>query len=162
MKKLKALLTFRRVVAERLTEASSEATRALWRVNAKPSLGSALRDAHDSSPARSASTLATEDRVASSSKVDAAHAASLVASSSALSQLRRLKRSRSPGVDGFAVERLDSASLGGSRDSQLERGALERRATLLRRLVVGESTARQPQPPRATKLAAAPKSERES
>ena len=65
--------------------------RALQKINAKPNLGSVLRDIHDSLPARNVSMLTTEDRDELSTKVlDAAHAASLVTSNSILSQLRRL------------------------------------------------------------------------
>ena len=36
-----------------------------------------------------------------------------------LSQLKRLKKNRSPGVDGFTIEHLISLMLGGNRDAQL-------------------------------------------
>ena len=92
----------------------SNAMRALQKINAKPNLGSVLRDIHDSLPARNMSMLTAEDRDELFTKVDAAHAASLVTSSSILSQLRRLKRNRSPGIDGFIVEHLCSILLGGN------------------------------------------------
>ena len=68
------------------------AMRALQKVNAKPNLGSVLKDIQDSLPERNVSMLTAEDRDELFTKVDAAHAASLVTASSILSQLRRLKR----------------------------------------------------------------------
>ena len=106
--------------------------------------------------------LTTEDRSALFSKVDVAHAASLVTSSSILSQLRRLKWNRSPSVDGFTVEHLNSILLEGNRDSQLKKDVLEQYATFLRKFVVGELTTHQSQLFHAIKLAAIPKSEYES
>ena len=87
--------------------------------------------------------LTTEDRDELFTKVDAAHATSLVTSNSILSQLRRLKRNRSPGIDGFTVEHLNSILLGGNRDSQLKKDVLEQYATFLRKFVVGELTSHQ-------------------
>ena len=140
----------------------SNAMRALQKINAKPNLGSVLKDIQDSLPARNVSMLTAEDRDELFTKVDAAHAASLVTASSILSQLRRLKRNRSPGVDGFTVEHLCSVFLGGNRDSQLKKDALEQYATFLRKFVVGELTTHQSQLFHAIKLAAIPKSESES
>ena len=152
MTKLKSLLTFHRVATEKLTETSSKATtfysnamKALQKINAKPHLGSVVRDIHNSLPARNMSMLAMEDRAALFSKTDAAQAASLITSKSVLSRLRRLKRNRSPGVDGFTIEHLNSVLLGGNRDSQLKKDVLEQYTTFLRKLVVGELTTHQSQ-----------------
>ena len=58
--------------------------RALQKINAKPNLGSVLKDIQDSLPARNVSMLTAEDRDELFTKVDAAHAASLVTASSIL------------------------------------------------------------------------------
>ena len=140
----------------------SNAMRALQKVDAKINSANVIGDIRDSLPARNVSMLTTEDRSELFTKVDADRAAFLVTSSSILSQLRRLKRNRSPGIDGFTVEHLNSIMLGGNRDSQLKKDVLEQYATLLRKFVCGELTSHQSQLFHAIKLAAIPKSESES
>ena len=79
-----------------------------------------------------------------------------------MKQLRRLKKNRSPGVDGFTVERLASVFLGGDRNIQLRDDLLTDYVLFLKMFVAGRLTQHQLRLFHAIKLAAIPKDDVES
>ena len=57
-----------------------------------------------------------------------------------LSQLRRLKKNRSPDVDGMTIEHLSSIFLGGNRDEVYKREVLNDYASLLNKWLKSDLT----------------------
>ena len=126
---------------------------ALQKMTAKMGLLNATRHAQTSSTvSRNVSQLTTEERSCLLSAADSTNAATLANPNSVVSQLRRLELSRSPGVDGFTIERLNSVLLGGDRDARLKEGALLEYTTFLKKLVTGELTDHQSQLLHAIKI----------
>ena len=67
----------------------------------------------DSPPDRNYGELSDDQRRALYSHVDLSDASPLVTTKDVLYQLRRIKKNRSPGVDGMSIEHLISIFLGG-------------------------------------------------
>ena len=79
-----------------------------------------------------------------------------------LKQLKRIKKSRSPGVDGFTIDHLSSLLLGGNSDNQLKDELLKEYTQFLKKFLTGSLTSHQLQLFHAIKLAAIPKNDEES
>ena len=67
---------------------------------------------------------------------DATAAVELITEDAVLKQLKKLKKNRSPGVDGFTVEHLISVFLGGSRNVQLRDALLQDYVLFLKKFVI--------------------------
>ena len=79
-----------------------------------------------------------------------------------MKQLKKLKKNRSPGVDGFTVEHLISVFLGGNRNVQLRNALLQDYVLFLKKFVAGQLTQHQLKLFHAVKLSAIPKDDLES
>ena len=81
------------------------------------------------------SELNVEQRQASFTYVESSSDDFLLTRNDVLYQLKKMKKSRSPGLDGVTIERLNSALLGGDRDDAYKRETLSDYVTLLNRRV---------------------------
>ena len=86
----------------------------------------------------------------------------IITEDAVLKQLKKLKKNRSPGVDGFTVEHLISVFLGGNRNVQLRDGLLQDYVLFLKKFVAGQLTQHQLKLFHAVKLSAIPKDDLES
>ena len=130
---------------------------ALQRHEAKVNLDNVLVDISASLPARNFNETSPGARNAIFRHTDASAAVDLVTEDAALKRLRRLKKNRSPGVDGFTAQRLVSVFLGGDRNLQLRDDLLHDYVLFLKMFVAGRLTQHQLRLFHAIKLAAIPK-----
>ena len=135
---------------------------ALQRQDAKANLENALADISASLPERSFNEMSPGVRGSTFRRTDASAAVDLATEDAALKRLRRLKKNRSPGVDGFTVEHLVSVFLGGNRNLQLRDDLLHDYVLFLKMFVAGRLTQHQLRLFHAIKLAAIPKDDIES
>ena len=141
-----------------------KATQALQRQDVKVNLNNVSGDIRASLPPRSLREMSLDLRTQTFRRADPTAAVELVTEDNVLKQLKRLKKNRSPGVDGFTVERLISIFLGGnrSRNVQLRDDLLQDYVLFLKKFVAGQLTQRQLKLFHAIKLSAIPKDDVES
>ena len=108
-----------------------KATEASQKTDAKASVNSGFADVEASLSRRSLWETPQDERDRAFRRADSA--ADLIAESNALKRLKGLKRSRSPGVDGFTIERLISVFLGSGRSAQLRGDPRKDYAQLLKK-----------------------------
>ena len=116
----------------------------------------------ESLPMRNLGNLTEEQRESLFSYVEHQGVESFLSENVALQQLKRLKRSRSPGLDGMTIEHLNSIFLGGNRDDFCKKQVLKDYVDFLNRWFKHDLTDSQKKLFHALKLAAIPKSEQES
>ena len=115
-----------------------------------------------SSPNRSLNEISDELRSQLFTYASSDVAVNLATEAAALKQIKRIKKSRAPGVDGFTIEHLSSLLLGGNRDNQLRDELLNEYTKLLQKPLAGSLASHRLQLFHAIKLAATPKNEEES
>ena len=103
----------------------SKAMQSLLKVNARMNINTVEQNIKDSPPDRNYGELSDDQRRALYSHVDLSDASPLVTTKDVLYQLRRIKKNRSPGVDGMSIEHLNSIFLGGNRDEVFKREVLK-------------------------------------
>ena len=113
----------------------SKAMESLLKVDSKVSLSAIESAIKEPLPPRSRDELSVEQRQALFTYVESSSDDFLLTRSDVLYRLKKMKKSRSPGLDGVTVERLNSALLGGNRDDAYKRETLSDYATLLNRCV---------------------------
>ena len=106
---------------------------ALLKVDAKVNLEGVEDVVMESLPPRVFSNLNEVQRNDLFTHVDNPGSSEFISESVVLQQLRRLKRNRSPGMDGMTVEHLNSIFLGGGRDEVGKKEVLKEYVTFLSR-----------------------------
>ena len=91
----------------------------LRKVNAKINLENVSSDINSSLPARNLNEMSDDCRDRLFNYTNPQAALDAINEDAVLSLLKRLKKNRSPGIDGFTIEHLISLMLGGNRDVQL-------------------------------------------
>ena len=135
---------------------------ALQREDLKVNMNNVTNDIEASLPPRNLRGISHDLRRQVFSHTDATTAVDLITEDAVLNQLKRLKKNRSPGVDGFTVEHLISIFLGGNRNVQLRDNLLQDYVLFLKKFVAGQLTQHQLKLFHAIKLAAIPKDDVES
>ena len=139
-----------------------KAMQALLKVDAKVNLEGVEDVIMESLPPRVFSNLNEVQRNDLFTYVDNPGSSEFISESVVLQQLRRLKRNRSPDVDGMTVEHLNSIFLGGGRDEVGKKEVLKEYVTFLSRWYECRLTDNQRRLFHALKLAVIPKNEQES
>ena len=139
-----------------------KAMQALLKVDAKVNLEGVEDVIMESLPPRVFSNLNEVQRNDLFTYVDNPGSSEFISESVVLQQLRRLKRNRSPGMDGMTVEHLNSIFLGGGRDEVGKKEVLKEYVTFLSRWYKCSLTDNQRRLLHALKLAVIPKNEQDS
>ena len=134
-----------------------KAMQALLKVDAKVNLEGVEDVVMESLPPRVFSNLNEVQRNDLFTYVDNPGSSEFISESVVLQQLRRLKRNRSPGMDGMTVEHLNSIFLGGGRDEVGKKEVLKEYVTFLSRWYKCRLTDNQRRLFHALKLAVIPK-----
>ena len=135
---------------------------ALQRLDVKVNLDNVSADIEASLPPRNLREMSIDLRREVFRHTDATAAVELITEDAVLKQLKKLKKNRSPGVDGFTVEHLISVFLGGNRNVQLRNALLQDYVLFLKKFVAGQLTQHQLKLFHAVKLSAIPKDDLES
>ena len=134
----------------------------LQRMDLKINLDNVSVDIEASLPPRNLREISLDLRRRTFTHTDATAAVELITEDNVLKQLKKLKKNRSPGVDGFTVEHLISIFLGGNRNVQLRDDLLQNYVLFLKQFVAGQLTQHQLKLFHAIKLSAIPKDDVES
>ena len=139
-----------------------KAMQSLQRMDLKINLDNVSVDIEASLPPRNLREISLDLRRRTFRHTDATAAVELITEDNVLKQLKKLKKNRSPGVDGFTVEHLISIFLGGNRNVQLRDDLLQNYVLFLKQFVAGQLTQHQLKLFHAIKLSAIPKDDVES
>ena len=116
---LHLVLVIRDTIYYRVAGYYGKAMQALQRLDVKVNLNNVSDDIEASLPPRNLRGMSLDLRRQIFRHTDATTAVELISEDAVLKQLKRLRKNRSPGVDGFTVEHLISIFLGGNRNVQL-------------------------------------------
>ena len=139
-----------------------KAMQALQRLDVKVNLDNVSADIEASLPPRNLREMSIDLRREIFRHTDATAAVELITEDAVLKQLKKLKKNRSTGVDGFTVEHLISVFLGGNRNVQLRSALLQDYVLFLKKFVAGQLTQHQLKLFHAVKSSAIPKDDLES